>query len=509
MAGTPTVDQFLTEISAILRTKNASKLREYLIIEPPYNELYHKIIGETRQAYPRGNEDALEAKCSNALPEARDGEDGSSWTMFVRLMVAYFGFLRDVNIDNLLDTYNLLGELVQKCTSALGHPTLGVLVLPTLIGYSQMLSRLAIGLDKQPELIAHVPRKADEAEAGETLPERAANIIRSAFTICMNDRGVGMANGKPEGKKAGIYKLCNVCLKVLFQCRKTRNAEQIFNIIYQHSPPLHVYPASERVTFLYYLGRYLWSNNHFFRAQMALQAAYSQCRKTDLKQRRLIVIYLIASNYVLGRFPSTVLLQKPEARGLADIFLPVCQATAKGDLATFRQLLGSNGPHARWLEHFRMRLQLLNRGEVLVWRSLVRKTFLLNGVQGDVEARKAPTLGLADVLALARYLDRQTHPREGSYADPEFEGIDLRGSAGGEPLLPDMLEVESVMGSLIEQGLLGGFISHRQLRFAIQGAKKSGVMGAGFPNVWKTIGDTHRSDEVPGWKKGAQGLQHA
>lgn len=364
-----------------------------------------------------------------------------------------------------------------------------------------MMSRLAIGLDKQPELIAHIPRKTDE-DAGETLPERAANIIRGAFTTCLNDRGVGMANGRPEGKKAGIYKLCNLCLKVLFQCRKTRNAEQIFVNIYQNSPPLHIYPASERVTFLYYLGRFLWLNNHFHRAQVALQAAYVQCRPADIKQRRLILIYMVAANLVIGRFPSTQLLQRPEAHGLAETFLPVCRAIAQGNLAAFRQLLSTNGPRAGWLEHFRIRLQLRNRGEVLVWRSLIRKTFLLNGVQGDVDARKAPTLGLADVLVLARYLESQCQTP--SEADAEFEGVE--GVSQGS-LVPQMLDIESIMASLIEQGLLGGFVSHRQLRFAIQGAKKSGIMGAGFPNVWKTISSRYEGDVVPGWRREAVGMQ--
>ena len=99
-----------------------------------------------------------------------------------------------------------------------------------------MLARLAIGLDKRPDLIAQLstPTTAaaimDEASSGgggkETLPERAANIIRQAFVTCLNDRSspgaaTGMTtttnSGKPEGKKSGIYTIANLCLKILFQ----------------------------------------------------------------------------------------------------------------------------------------------------------------------------------------------------------------------------------------------------------------------------------------------------
>jgi len=113
MTTSPTLDQFLAEISRILHERNALQLQDYLVIEPPYRDLYNAMITEIRHVFPKGSEGNLEAKCSAALPEARDGEDGQPWTAFSKFMVQYLGFLRDVNIANLLDTYNLLTELVQ------------------------------------------------------------------------------------------------------------------------------------------------------------------------------------------------------------------------------------------------------------------------------------------------------------------------------------------------------------------------------------------------------------
>lgn len=523
---TPTLDQFLQEISRILRSRNAQQVQEYLLVEPPYpHQVYYSMIDEIRQTCPKGNEDALEAKCSNALPEARDGEEGSTWTAFVKFIVVYFVFLRDVNVENLLDTYNLLSELVQKGISALGHASLGILVLPAVVRYSQMLSKLAIGLDKQPQLIAHLTKQSsDEGGANETLPERAANLIRGAFVVCLNDR---TSEGN-LGRKAGVYKIANICLKILFACKKTRNAESLFVSIYLQSPPLSQYPRAERVTYLYYLGRFLFSNNHFYRALLSLQAAYLEVPIHCQKQRRLILIYLITSNIILGRFPSRSLYARPEASGLAELFQPICCCIKNGDIATFRSLLDIESPNADFLLGRRILLQLRNRCEVLVWRSLYRKAFQINGNQGDVDARKAPTLALEDLLVLTRLLERKalsmsrmqhfngrinekwtgsTHTswmfdedqkstlkRE---PDPDLEGAD---EEEPEQMLPDMLEIESIMSSLINQGLLNGFISHKQLRFAIQGAKKKGALSAGFPNVWQTL--TSGLDiEVPGWKK--------
>ena len=65
--------------------------------------------------------------------------------------------------------------------------------------------------------------------------------------------------------------------------------------------------------------------------------------------------------------------------------------------------------------------------------------------------------------------------------------------------------------SLIEQGLLQGFISHKLGRFAITGTKAKGgdAVAAGFPNPWMALsGKAERvagASEVPGWKKEGAG----
>lgn len=110
MPPTQTIDQFLSEISSIVREKNGAKLQDYLVIEPPYSNLYAAMVNEMRQNYPRGREGPFEAKCRKVLPT---DEEDAHWNGFIKFMVQYFVFLRDVNIDNLLETYNALSEVVQ------------------------------------------------------------------------------------------------------------------------------------------------------------------------------------------------------------------------------------------------------------------------------------------------------------------------------------------------------------------------------------------------------------
>ena len=108
---------------------------------------------------------------------------------------------------------------------ALGDSQYGVIVLPTVLYLSKVLAKLAMGLDRRPELIAHLLRmegrsNQDESIEKVTLVEKSANVVREAFIKCLTDRsGTPGVHGKPEGKRVGIYLMANLCLKLLFQVR--------------------------------------------------------------------------------------------------------------------------------------------------------------------------------------------------------------------------------------------------------------------------------------------------
>jgi hypothetical protein len=114
---TPTLDQFLSEINRITLSKDSALLSTYLIIEPPYAPSYNTIINELRATYPKGaaSDTALEKKIVKVVKVIDGGDDVevASWSAFSRFMVLYFGFLRDVDVGNLLETFGLLSEVLQ------------------------------------------------------------------------------------------------------------------------------------------------------------------------------------------------------------------------------------------------------------------------------------------------------------------------------------------------------------------------------------------------------------
>ena len=213
----------------------------------------------------------------------------------------------------------------------------------------------------------------------------------------------------------------------------------MFASLSSQSPPLAYFPASQRVTYLYYLGRYLFSNNLFFPAQIALQASYDQCHKLARQQRQSILTYLIPCNMIMGRFPSLALLQRPEYQGLAEQFVPICQLIVRGDYIAFRDYLAVDSPRTAWLARKGILLPLRDRCEILVWRSLGRKVFIHGGFHGEpqVQGQRVPPpfLYLSKLEIAVNWLQSQ-HAKKGKERqhiiskppDWDFVGLPSSGS---------------------------------------------------------------------------------
>lgn len=542
--------QLCGEVNSALQRRDGDYLQSVLQIEPPFTAIYEQLIAELRATFPASDEGStarLESGIRQSVGETDEGEDAEgrpvpSWTAMATFLAAWLAFVRDVDATKLLETYQDLTSLLQKGISALQHPTKGVLLMPTLLAYSKIFTRIAVGVDKQPELIEKVTQNDTDDGSRESFPEKTANVIRPAFIACVNDKATapgGIINGKPDGKKAGVYKFANLCLKVLFQADKLDQCLTIFRNIDASAPPLRFYPASERVTYLYYLGRYLFATDEFYQAQLVLQTAYNDCH-TDIsfvKQRRLILIYLISANIILGRFPSSHLLSRPEAQGsghsfsLGHYFNPVAKAIRTGNLELWERLMGLQvtTEESMWFRRHHIFYQIEDHCKPLVWRSLIRRVFVITGQLGTTQ-KAAPTLDLNAVLAAFLYLEKRalmtpaaaqldsgpgrrpaTFALEDftpahSYVDPDFEGLeDLGVKVQPYVHMPDMLEIEFICASLVDQGLLNGYLSHKMSRFAIQGARKAGsAVQAGFPNLWEVFKGANVDagrDQVEGWVK--------
>ncbi|KAI9171148.1 PCI domain-containing protein [Paramyrothecium foliicola] len=524
------VNQFLLQIRDQVRKQSGDELKAWLQVEPGSPKQYHDLAAELRTQYRQTK--TIEQRLDACLPQDDDVSEGQAtvWPGLIAFMRDYLIFWRDVNYDDLLGAHELLSGLVNNhiinfrltqvayssCATAFAHPTYGSMLLGTSMSLSETLARLTMMLHRRPDLTRRL-RSGDE-DNRKSIAESSAEIIQKIFTTCLTDRSSGRYS-KPEGKKVGVYMFANLVLKLLFACRRTQLAKMIFVNIETISPPLSLYPAAQRVTFLYYLGRFNFSNSHYQRSALCLEQAYLQTPTQLVSHRTNILTYLIPCNILLGRFPSDALLQRPEAQSLNSVFSPLCQAIRSGDFVQFQRHLAI---HESWLFEKGLLLSLTHRLRPLLWRALSRKTFLLTYVPPtDSSSRKAATLDLADLHTTAHYLQKRLEgwvPSSATSAAPAGSSTLVPPPQGPQRLRPNeglvwgnadvsLEDVEMVVASLIQQGLMHGFVAHGQGRFAIIGAKAKGSpLLAGWPNVWQTIRERRYEegfdlDEVPGWVK--------
>ncbi|KAK1699842.1 PCI domain-containing protein [Colletotrichum godetiae] len=536
--------QFLSQIRTFVRAQNIDELRNWLLVEPNANKQYHALANELRTQFRSSrhgangtSSTALESTIEKCLPEEDDVPEGqgSPWPGFVTFMKDYMVFWRDVDYDDLLGAHTLLSGLVNSCSTAFAHPTYGGMLLKTAMSLCESLSRLTMMLSKRPDLTRNI-RNVD-ADDRKSIAESSAEIIQKIFTTCLTDRSSARYS-KPEGKKVGVYMFANLVLKLLFACRRTHLAKQIFTNISTNSPPLSFYPASQRVNFLYYLGRFNLANCHFLRAALCLEEAYLQIPPPLTSHRALVLSYLVPCNFLLGRLPSQLLLSRPEASALVPVYQPLIQAIRKGDFVLFQHTLAQ---HEKYLFDKGLLLVLTHRLRPLLWRSLSRRTFLLTYAPGQDDAnpsntnRRAATMDLADLHATSQYLQRRLEgyiPSKSpssfapSTASPAFLRAVSHDAAstlvpppgGPKKLRPneglvwgnspvEMDDVEMNVSVLIQLGFMHGFIAHSQGRFAVMGATKRSPVLAGWPTPWTAIRERQYEedldlDHVPGWVKG-------
>ncbi|KAK8080478.1 CSN12-signalosome component [Apiospora hydei] len=396
--------QFLSEIRKFLKNRNGNDLRAWLLVEPPLPDQYHKLADELKKGYR--NSASLTKLVDSCLPEDDNVSDdeGTAWPGFVSFMKDYFEYWRDVDFDDLLGAHQLLTGLTNSCTTALNNPTYGTIMLQTSISLCASLSKLSMTLNKRPDLTRNLQTVDAGEEEQKSIVETTAEIIQKVFTACLTDRS-SQRHEQPKGKKTGVYIFANVTLKLLFAARKTHLAKQLFTNITAKAPPLSFYPAAQRVTFLYYLGRFHFINNHFSRAAQCLQEAYLETPQRFESHRWLVLTYLIPCNLLLGRIPSPQLLQRPEAQSLAPIYMPFAEAMRTGNFLRLQAALDAN---EKWLFSRGIFLALLYRLRPLVWRAFSRRTFLLTYIAPtEADSRKAATLELSHLLTTATFVQKR------------------------------------------------------------------------------------------------------
>ena len=140
-------------------------------------------------------------------------------------------------------------------------------------------------------------------------------------------------------------------------------------------PELDAFPKSHIVTFKYYVGVIQFLEEDYANAETNLTTAYDLCNHAAVRNKELILTYLIPTRMLTShRLPSTTLLAPYPA--LASLFKPLTIAIRSGLLSDFDRALAAGEP-----QFVKRRIYLtLERGRDICLRNLMRKVFLAAGL---------------------------------------------------------------------------------------------------------------------------------
>lgn len=106
-------------VNDAIRTRNAIELASIVLLEPPFPPIYEELIQSLRNNYPQSadnSENRLDQLVRKVVTEAAESQDEEGrpvqgWNAMVTFLVGWMTFLRDMDLDNLLHTYQGLKEL--------------------------------------------------------------------------------------------------------------------------------------------------------------------------------------------------------------------------------------------------------------------------------------------------------------------------------------------------------------------------------------------------------------
>uniref|UniRef100_T1GPU0 PCI domain-containing protein n=1 Tax=Megaselia scalaris TaxID=36166 RepID=T1GPU0_MEGSC len=142
------------------------------------------------------------------------------------------------------------------------------------------------------------------SKPGEIL-EKAAECLMSCFRVCAADA----RSSEEDTKRLGMLNLVNQLFKVYFKINKLHLCKPLIRAI-DSSVFKDAFPLPEQITYKYFVGRKAMFDSDYKSADEFLSFAFENCPRDYIKNKRLILIYLVPVKMLLGYMPKKEILQR-------------------------------------------------------------------------------------------------------------------------------------------------------------------------------------------------------
>ncbi|KAF3928774.1 hypothetical protein ABW21_db0203357 [Orbilia brochopaga] len=422
----PFVANYLAVLSKLLASGNPAAVALCFDVTTRLS----KTTQQLRQAVQ--NVSADEDDEMDAIRAAVDPAD--QWGALARMVYAYIVYIRHMSPDmGLSSRFEILLKFLNALPSAADHNN-GAVLNRLVLESARHITRLGIISDAL----------ADDGSF--KYAEQAHAVVQRLFNVSL--KGVRIPN--ELGKREVSVGVINCLFKLSSKMGRIGSMTTIIVNLHNVLPSVTIpadprFSIADRCTYAYFTGIEHFQNAQYLQAARSLQASFSLCQPSFLRNRRKILIHLVASNIIIGRFPSPSLYALPEAIQFRDVFSPIVASIKLGCFAAFeRAILRSK----KWLLNFGVFLDLEIRCETLLWRNLIKHAF---GTSGSTTKSGIESVSLDKIHQTALTL------RAG--LSPTVIGQTMNG--GVKEFSEDLKisGVVSVVLGLIDNGWINGYVN--------------------------------------------------
>eukprot|EP01132_Coremiostelium_polycephalum_P009923 gene9923-12168_t len=244
--------------------------------------------------------------------------------------------------------------------------------------------------------------------------EEASRLLSKCFQSSISDRTANIT----ESKRNSTMGVINQMFQIYFQINNLKLCKNLIKTIEsQGFPPLESYPLPQLITYRFFNGRLSSFDGNYKKAQLDLLFAFNKCPNNYIKNKRLILLYLIPMQLAQCKFPKKQLLVKynlPQFQGIVESIKSGNIKQFNQCMATYQNFFIAKGIYL-----------ILEKLKIIVYRNLFKKVHLITtGIR----------IPIGHFVAALRWM--------------ENDSVDID-------------EAECLLANLIYNGYLKGYISHK------------------------------------------------
>uniref|UniRef100_A0A183CH82 Peptidase_M14 domain-containing protein n=1 Tax=Globodera pallida TaxID=36090 RepID=A0A183CH82_GLOPA len=252
-------------------------------------------------------------------PEERyDDRAAVQWAVFDELVMLHLNVLHALSASdwqaafghqtNALQLFNR--EILQREKDANWF----IPILYALCSDLRLVARIA---DKHGCVLwnSHQRKTADAQTA--TFYEESASPIMESYRICVAERSDATT------KKVAILNLTNQLFRIYFAINRLHLLKPLIRSIDHVGELYERFSLADKITYKYFLGRKAMFDMDLPRAEESLTFAFEHCSAQFMRNKRLILMYLIPVKMFLGHMPTQQLLIRHNLGQFADVVTSV------------------------------------------------------------------------------------------------------------------------------------------------------------------------------------------